>query len=290
MGWNPIKQAHSIDAVIWRVRLDQPLLQRHQTLIREKDERLRTVLPRTETAQRLVEIGPSGVTVHADGMAGDQNAPAMLRYERYFSDGSLELQLEVNGQDVTAVSHGYSEWSKTGGVVCRLFSDVGTALRQANDIYISRLELEYKDVFWWEGDWQDQALGELLQEHEMLAPAWVFNAGRMWHSDNGKVVQADGPSDETVVERMFLQGINGTVNGNPCPLLIAQTTLRCLDAEDRKPLPLKIQDAFAGAMAVGAENRAQSRFDMMHKRAVGMFRTILKPAMRQRVGMSQGRA
>ena len=226
------------------------------------------------------------MTVHTEGMAGDQNAPAMLRYERYVSDGSLELQLEVNGHDVTVVSHGYSEWSKTGGVVWRLFSDVGTALRQANDIYIRQLELEYKDVFWWEGDWQDQALDALLQEHEMLAPAWVFKAGRLWHSDNGKVVQADGSLDETMVERMFLQGMRGTVNGNPCPLLVAQTTLRWLDAEGGKPLPLRIQDAFASAMAVGAENRAHSRFETMHERAVGMFRMILKPAMRERIGMN----
>ena len=140
-------------------------------------------------------------------------------------------------------------------------------------------------MFWWEGDWQDHALAELLQAHEMLVPAWVFNAGRLWHADNGKVVPADGSPNEAMVERMFLQGINGTVNGNPSPLLIAQTTLRWLDAEGGKPLPLRIQDAFATAMAVGAENRAQSRFDVMHERAVGMVRTILKPAMRERVGM-----
>ena len=286
MGWNPINQAHSIDAVTWHVRLDQPLLQRHQALIQEKDARVRTVLPRMETAQRLVEIGPSGVTVRTDSMAEDQSAPAMLKYQRYFSDGRPELQLEVNGREVTIVSHGYSQWSKTGGVVCRLFSDVGTALRQANDIYISRLVLEYKDVFWWDGNWQEQALIELLRENEVLVPAWVFSAGRMWHSDNGKVVQVEGSSDETVIERMFLQGMGGTVNGNPCPLLVAQTTLTWLDAEGGKPLPLRIQDAFASAMAVGAENRAHSRFDRMHKRAVCMFRTILKPAIRQRIGMT----
>lgn len=187
---------------------------------------------------------------------------------------------------MTVVSHGYSQWSKTGGVVCRLFSDVGTALRQANDIYISQLVLVYKDVFWWDGDWQEPALGELLQEDEILAPAWVFNAGRMWHSDNGKAAQVDGFSDETMIERMFLQGIRGTVNGNPRPLLVAQTTLTWLDAEGGKPLPLRIQDAFASAMAVGAEDRAQLRFDKMHKRAVDMFRTILKPAIRQRIGMT----
>lgn len=284
MGWNPITQAHSIDAVIWRVRLDQPLLQRHQALIQQKDARLHKVLPRMETAQRLVEIGPSGVTVHTDGMAGDQNAPAMLKYQRYSSNGRPELQLEVNGYDVTVVSHAYSEWSKTGGVVWCLFADVGTALRQANDIYINQLELEYRDVFWWDGEWQERALGELLQQNEMLAPSWVFKAGRMWHSDNGKIVE-DGSSDETVVERMFLQGTHGTVNGNPCPLLLAQTTLRWLDAENGKPLRLKIQDAFASAMPVGAE-RAQSRFDMMHKRAGDMLRGVLKPAIRQRIGMT----
>ena len=54
------KSAHSTDAVTWRVRLDQPLLQRHQAPIREKDARVRTVLPRTETAQKFVEIGPEG--------------------------------------------------------------------------------------------------------------------------------------------------------------------------------------------------------------------------------------
>ena len=288
MSWNPIQQAHSIEAVVWRVTLDQPLLQRHQALIQEKDARLRTVLPRTETAQRLVEIGPSGVTVHADGVTQDPNAPAMLTYQRYAPNGQLDLLLEVNGDAVTAVSHGYSRWSNTGGVVRRLLADVGAALRGANDVFISQLELEYKDVFWWDGVWCDGALVELLEQDEWLVPAWVFGAGPIWHSDQGKVVEVDGLAGGTAIERMFLQGRHGTVNGNPCPLLVVLTTLRWLAAEHGKPSPLKIQTAFADVAPVGAaRDGAQARFDAMHERAVDMFRTVLKPPMRRRIGMAR---
>ena len=83
MAWHPIRQDHSIESVHWRVTLLHPLGQRHQAWIQAKDARLRTVLPRVETQQKFLQIGPSGVTVLADGAPVDQNVPAHLRYERH---------------------------------------------------------------------------------------------------------------------------------------------------------------------------------------------------------------
>ena len=287
MGWNPIKQAHSIDAVYWRVFLDQPLVQRHQALIQEQDTRLRKVLPKIETAQRLLEIGPNGVTVHTEDALGGQNAPAMLTYQRFFPNGQLELQLEVNGQNVTVTSHSYSQWSKTGDVVRRILSDVGSALRTVDDISIAQIELEYRDVFWWDGDWHAEALGDLLQPDERLAPKWVFQAGIDWHSDQGWVVPPDGFEDETMIERMSLQGMRGTVNNKPCPMLVAHTTLRWRLGLHGQPLPLRIQDAFSALKEVGSFRKgAQDRFDVMHKRSVVMFSTVVTPKVRERIGIT----
>lgn len=286
MTWHPIRQDHSIEAVHWRVMLLHPLGQRHQAWIQSKDARLRTVLPRVETQQRFVQIGPKGVTVFSDSASVDQNMPAHLRYERYLATGEVEIGLEVNGNTVTVVSRSYSQWSKTSGVVNQTLADIGAALREADDLPIVQLELEYKDVFWWDGTWEDDALGRLLQPHDRLVPEWVFQAGRLWHADQGWVVSVDGFGDEAVVERMSLQGVPGTVNDEPRPLLVMLTTIRWRPPEGQQALPLKMQDAFSALESVDHPRQtAQDRFDAMHSRAVRMFRDVLHTSMRERIGL-----
>ena len=291
MAWHPIRQDHSIECVHWRVTLLHPLGQRHQAWIQAKDARLRTVLPRVETQQRFLQIGPDGVTVFSESAPVDQNVPAHLRYERYLATGEVEIGLEVNGNTVTVSSRSYSQWSKTSGVVNQTLSDIGTALREADDLPIARLELEYKDVFWWDGKWRDDSLGKLLTPHPQLVPQWVFQAGPFWHADQGWVVSIDGFDNETVVERMFLQGVQGTVNDEPRRLLVMLTTLRWQAAQGQQVLPLRMQDAFSTVESVEHPRRtAQDRFNEMHDRAVRMFRDVLHDSMRNRIGLTQERS
>ena len=287
MAWQPLRQNHSIEAVRWRVVLLHPLGQRHQAWIRDKDKRLCTVLPRVETSHRYLEVGPNGVTVFSENAPVDQNLPALLHYERYSTTGEVELRLKVDGRVVDVVSHSYSQWSKTGGVVNQILSDIGTALREADDLPISQLELEYKDVFWYSEAWRDDALGELLVADGRFVPGWAFKAGSVWHVDQGWVAPVDGCQDETVVERMFLQGLHGTVSDEPHPLLVVHTTLRWGPGQEQA-LPLKMQDAFSPLESVGnARKRAQDRFNAMHDRAVQMFRKVLQPTMRERIGLAK---
>ena len=287
MAWHPIRPDHSIEAVHWRVMLLHPLGQRHQDWIQDKDARLRTVMPRVETQQRFLQIGPSGVTVFSEGAPVDQNMPAHLRYERYLTTGEVEIGLEVDGNTVSVVSRSYSQWSKTGGVVNQALSDIGAALREADDLPIVQLELEYKDVFWWDATWQSDALGMLLKPHCRLVPKWVFQAGPLWHADQGWVVSADGFNDETVVERMFLQGVQGTVNDEPRPLLVVLTTLRWRPVPGQPALPLRMQDAFSDLESVEHPRKtARNRFDAMHDRATRMFADVLHTSMRERIGLT----
>ena len=287
MAWHPIRQDHSIEAVHWRVALLHPLGQRHQAWIQAKDARLRTVLPRVETQQKFLQIGPNGVTVFSDGASIDQDMPAHLRYERYLATGEVEIGLEVNGNAVTVVSRSYSQWSKTSGVVNQVLADIGTALREADDLPIVQLELEYKDVFWWDGTWEDDSLGKLLKPHRRLVPEWAFQAGPLWHADQGWVVSIEGCEDETVVERMFLQGVQGTVNDEPRPLLVMLTTVRLRPPQGQQALPLKMQDAFSALESVDHPRQtAQDRFDAMHDRAIRMFRDVLHPSMSERIGLT----
>lgn len=287
MAWHPIRPDHSIESVRWRVMLLHPLGQRHQNWIQAKDARLRTVLPRVETQQKFLEIGPNGVTVFSDGAPIDQNMPAHLRYERYLATGEVEIGLEVNGNTFSVVSRTYSQWSKTSGVVNQALSDIGTALREADDLPIVQLELEYKDVFWCDRTWQDDSLGELLQPHCRLAPEWVFQAEPPWHADQGWVVSVEGFDDEAMVERMFLQGVQGTVNDEPHPLLVMLTTLKWHATQGQQALPLKMQSAFTTLESVEHPRQtAQDRFDAMHDRAVRMFRDVLHTSMRERIGLT----
>ena len=287
MAWHPIRQDHSIESVHWRVTLLHPLGQRHQAWIQAKDARLRTVLPRVETQQRFLQVGPKGVTVFSDGASVDQDMPAHLRYERHLATGEVEIGLEVQGNAVSVVSHRYAQWRQTSGVVNQALADIGTALREADDLPITQLELEYKDVFWWDGKWEDDALGKLLVPHERLVPQWAFRAGPLWHADQGWVVSIEGFGDETVVERMFLQGAQGAVNDEPRPLLVMLTTVRWHPPQGRQALPLKMQDAFNALESVSHPRKsAPDRFDSMHDRAVRMFGDVLHTSMCERIGLA----
>ena len=292
MTWNPLKANHSLDAVVWRVALSDPLIQQHQRLIEAREQRLIKLLPRKEVLQRLVELGTKGVREIPAGLENDSNAPAMLIYGRCAPNGQLELQLEVNGPTLTVVNHNYSRWEKTNRVVRSLLADVGASLREVKHIPIAQLELVYKDVFWWDATWRDGALGELLQPSERWAPAWIFKAGSFWHSDNGMVVEVEG---EAMVERMLLQTQDGTVDTKPCRLLVVESIVKWLGSTQQGyTSPMNIQFAFANTAApdsdesdVSDESGAQARFDIMHQRAAHMLRTVLRPNMRERIGMTR---
>ena len=90
-----------------------------------------------------------------------------------------------------------------------------------------------------------------------------------------------------MIERMSLQGVRGTVNNKPCPMLVAHTTLRWRRGLQGQALPLRIQDAFSALQEVGSfRTGAQDRFDVMHKRSVVMFSTVVKREVRERIGIT----
>ena len=118
-------------------------------------------------------------------------------------------------------------------------------------------------------------------------PVAVFQAGQLWHADQGWVVSIDGFEDETVVERMFLQGLQGTVDEAPRPLLVMLTTLRWRPPHGQQALPLNMQDAFSALESVDRPRQtAQDRFDAMHDSAVRMFADVLHDGMRKRIGLA----
>lgn len=287
--WHPIKPKHSIESVCWRVVTLQPLVQRHQKLVIDNDTALRGEMPRVEVSQRFLEVGPAGQVNYSDSEhdAMGEHVPAFLRYARHTRDGQVESVLEASGQSISVVNHQYSRWEKVSEDAYRALSFFCDALGKSGDpLHVAELELEYKDAFWWEGTWRKDALAELLSHECGFVPQRAFQGGHhTWHAEQGWIVKQPLFGHEEMVERMFMQGLIGTVDNKPKPVLVLHTTLRWCPGSGVRHLPLTLQDALDGEKEASIRNTAPQRFKVMHDRALRMFEGALTQPVRDEVGL-----
>ena len=276
MTWHPIKESSALDSVVWSVALGQPLVQRHQKLIEAHESEILPSLPaKSVGAQVRVQVDPKSGRVSM-GSGNNTDQPAGMIYTRFGANGVQELQLDINGQTLAVTSRNYDRWMNVKDGVLNLFRIVSKALFAAADIAINHLELTYKDVFWWEGDWRPGALGELLSQGDpKLTPDWMFAANSFWHHDLGEIVVVNG---EHMVERLAFHCVDGNVGGAPRRMVVMDTTTRWLGRVVGQPLPVGIHGAFE-AKGFSAERC----FDTMHDAAKRMFTTAVAADMRKRL-------
>ena len=274
MTWHPIKAPSALDSVVWSVALEQPLVQRHQRLIEAHESEILPSLPaKSVGAQVQVQIDPASGQVSV-GSANDADRPAGVTYTRFGANGIQELQLDISGQRLAVTSRNYDRWVSVKDSVLSLFRIVSKALFRAADIAINHLELTYKHVFWWEGDWQPGALEGLLSQGDpRLTPDWMFAANSFWHHDLGEIVVVNG---EHMVERLAFHCVDGNVDGSQRRMVVMNTTTRWLGKVVGQPLSVGIHGAFQ-AQGSGAERC----FDTMHDAAERMFTTAVATDMRK---------
>ena len=86
-----------------------------------------------------------------------------MTYSRIASDGSVPLQLSISGQAVSVTNKSYEEWRKDKAEALDAFARLSRALQDVPETFpVSHLDLSYKDVFWWDGEWQSGCVKELL--------------------------------------------------------------------------------------------------------------------------------
>lgn len=276
MTWHPIKESSALDSVVWSVALGQPLVQRHQRLIEAHESEILPLLPaKSVGAQVQVQIDPASGQVSV-GSGNDADQPAGVTYTRFGANGVQELQLDINGQTLAVTSQNYDRWLNVKDGVLALFRIVSRALFGTADIAINHLELTYKDVFWWEGDWRPGALGGLLSQGDpKLTPDWMFAANSFWHYDLGEIVVVNG---EHMVERLAFHCVDGTVNGARRRMVVMDTTTRWLGKEVGQPLHASMHGAFQAQ-----KDGADRHFDTMHDAAKRMFTTVVAADMRKQL-------
>lgn len=276
MTWHPIKHSSALDSVVWSVALGQPLVQRHQKLIEAHENEILLSLPaKSVSAQVQVQIDTASGQVSV-GSGNNADQPAGVIYTRFGAEGVKELQLDINGQTLAVTSWNYDRWANVKDGVLALFKVVSKALFSAADIAINHLELTYKDVFWWEGDWQPGALEGLLSQGDpKLTPDWMFAASSFWHHDLGEIVVVNG---EQMVERLALHCVDGNVDGAQRRMVVMDTTTRWLGKVVGQPLPVGIHGAFE-TQGFSAERC----FDTMHDAAKKMFTIAVAEDMRKQL-------
>ena len=282
MSWHPIKGASALDSVVWGVELGEPLVKRHQDLIQKADAKIMCSLPsKSVGVQVQVKMSPSGAV--STGSSDGPDHPARLTYARVGPSGVPELQMDLNGQILTVTSRSYDRWDNDKAKVLDLFNIVASALLDEQDIPLIQLELAYKGVFWWDGDWRSGVLSELFNGgNSKLTPDWIFDTNSSWHHDLGEVVDHDG---EHIIERLSMQCLEGRVDEQQRRMVVMDTTTRWLGKVVGQPLPVGIHGAFdASGDGLASVFDAERCFDIMHDAAKAMVNAVLTTAMRERWG------
>lgn len=276
MTWRPIKPlddaSPALDTVAWSVVLGEPLVQSHQAALQRDDTEIRRLLP---------DKGPDGlhfqVRLDADGRPVNMRVgegpehPASLSYSRGSVAGGAELELKINGFVLSVVSRKYDRWTNAKDEVLRLFSHVGLCLREA-PVPVQALELIYKDVFWWDGDWQPDAITCLFGRNDTtLIPDWLFKMESIWHNDVGREVSHDG---ERYVERLAVRCVNGHVEDHPRRMVVMDTTTRWVEKDREQYLH-----------AIFADGAGERHYETMHDIAKGMFVKVLADDMRRQLNV-----
>ena len=264
MSWQLLNErnGNALESAMWGVVLAEPLVQRHQQAIQANDSVFEDVITQKAVgAQLMVQMGSGGNPVMAGAAA---NQPANLSYHRVASDGSIPLRLSIAGATLAVVNSAYKGWSEDKIAAFDLLARLSKALADVQGpIPISHLELVYKDLFWWDGEWNPAHLGDLLERNTKWTPGWVFDARSFWHNDIGEVVVLENAN---VVERLAIHCIDSTVDDARRTGVTMNTTVRWLGPSPTEALPLDFHSAF-GSERDGAE----AWFETMHDLAKAMF-------------------
>lgn len=279
MSWHPIKEgcaSPALDTVAWSVVLNEPLVQSHQTAIRDADDAIKELLPVSECGHQFqVRLDASGRPTGV-GESVAPEYPAALKYARYDETGNIALGLDINGPALTVANQNYDSWSNAKVEVLNLFALVARGLRDAPPVSLRALELNYRGMFWWEGEWFAGAIADLCnREDARLIPDWLFEAKSIWHNDAGEEVIRD---DERFVERLAVHCIDSHVAGKPRRMVVMDTTTRWLE-KDNPNGATHLHSAFADG-GVGAR-----RFETMHDFAKMMFQRVIRPDIRGRLSV-----
>ena len=275
MTWQPINEANALDSTVWGVVLTKQLVQRHQQAIQANESVFEDVLPsKTLGTQLRLQVESSGNITVAGGDAAEQ--PAGLTYSRIAADGSVPLQLSISGRAVSVTNKSYAGWRKDKADALDAFARLSRALHDVSEEFpVSHLSLSYKDVFWWDGEWQSGCVSELLARDTKWTPKWMFEADSFWHHDIGEIVIHD---DVRVVERLAIHCLEGLVNERPRAAVVMETTTRWLGKQPRDVLSVDFHRAF------GQERSDVERcYDAMHDVAKRMFVSVLAEPMREKL-------
>lgn len=283
--WHPFRENDAIESVSLRVVTSQGLSQLHQRAIQADDAEILNLMPKKSLVQGFFAAGPDGVKCsNSEDDPAFANAPACMEYAK-INDGNIESQLDVKADAISVTKHLYTGWDSVREFAHKVFSFVGKGLGAVDTLHIAALELNYKDVFWCDSAWCDGVLEELLVRNSGYVPNRAFKEKRpIWHSEQGWILEQPVFPGEEMVERVFMQGVQGVVDEKAAPVVILHTILRWSSVDVRQHLPMTMQTAFHDD---SEGNEARSRFNAMHARALSNFQRALTPSMLERVGIKE---
>ena len=282
---HPTRKAHSIQKVEWGVLLMDALLHRGMRFIRDRDARIRKILPKRDIPDRVWAITDGAPPRQQDANEAD-GLPAKLTYEAKQRDGGLDMRLDIDGRRISVERHTYSTWEDSSKVVNQIFGDVSSSLRDVPSATIAELSLQYEDVFWWNGE--DQAeVRQLLRAGAKSAPEWVFDTDHEWHVDQGwHAPRRNLPEGAKCIERVALHAITHRVDERDRFCVAIVTSVRWQPPQRTGSTKWTLQRMLAHAAPADASgSTSEHLFNDLHKRANRAFGAVLTPAILEGIGL-----
>ena len=199
MSFNPINEWHAIAEVIFILQVEPKFAHEEISTIKEAHDNWKAMLPSVEKYQ-LFGLG------FDDDKPVPPPPPPPASFTRYKSDGSIELRLHIDGDNIIVACGLYSRWNLVWKNTRKLFEVVVNSLTSTSR-KINSAGLQYTDEFTWSGEGQYD-VRQILNENSKFVPSSVLDYGHGWHLQQGWFDNCESPVPGRMLKHMQISTLN----------------------------------------------------------------------------------
>ena len=210
MGFKPLKQQHAIAEVVFGVTLARPWEPRELAQIEAGHEAWREVLPRMSKVQSQQLL-----LNDQTGLPSLLPQPGLV-FESFQPNGEVAWRLACQANTMFLNCLVYSRWAEVWGKAREIMAQVAAVGMEEHEQGVLNLQLQYIDIFEWDGPIESYDSRELVREDSDFISNKIAagNIGHLWHHYSGWFETWDEPTPGKILNRVHIDAVE-TDDGKP---------------------------------------------------------------------------
>jgi uncharacterized protein (TIGR04255 family) len=201
MPFKPKNERHAIHEVVFVLTFDHPFTADQIEIFSSNHDRWKADLPRKQR-------NPYFQVSVVEGVAREAAAAVTsgVMFDAVKRDGSLDWRLRVEDDWIGVNCLSYTRWEEVWPRARTLLLEASETLGIAENP-LTKVTLEYIDIFEWEGDLAGYEVAQLLRKSECVPSTLLRHTDPLWHLHLGWFERESLPADGRLLNRIHLDAI-----------------------------------------------------------------------------------